>query len=130
MKIISFSWTTPALLAGEKTVTRRDWKERHATAFHEGDLVQAWDKVPFAGGKKIAIIRLTQRPYLEDISGAWNSDYWAEGFNYMTREGIAFPDKGAPVSGIPDFPAWLRWKATGVSLWVVRFKLESVEGAT
>ncbi len=140
MKIISFSWTTPALLAGEKTVTRRDWAERHAMTFHTGDLVQAWDKVPFAGGKKVAIIRLTQAPYLADINEAPDSDYGAEGFGYMEGHGIEMPsgvvpnyldDRGRELkSGPMNWDRWEFWKATRARLWVVRFKLESVEGAT
>ena len=30
--ILSFSWTTPLLLAGQKTVTRRQWSDRHMAA--------------------------------------------------------------------------------------------------
>ena len=67
MRIISFAWTTPALLAGAKTVTRRDWKGRHGMAFHEGDFVQAWDRSPRVGGKQVATIQLTESPYVSDI---------------------------------------------------------------
>ena len=75
MKIISFAWTTPALLAGRKTVTRREWAHSHAKGFQNAQLVQAYDKAPFLGGKRVAIIRLTQAPRLEPISEAPDSDH-------------------------------------------------------
>lgn len=41
MRIISFAWTSPALLAGAKTVTRRDWDDSYARRFSAGELVAA-----------------------------------------------------------------------------------------
>ena len=58
MKIISFAWTIPAVLDGRKTVTRRKWTDKYARQFRVGHLVQAWDKSPRCGGKKIAIIQI------------------------------------------------------------------------
>lgn len=57
MRIISFAWTTPQLLASKKTVTRRRWKE---CRLKPGELVQAWDKQPRFGGKRVAIIRIVK----------------------------------------------------------------------
>lgn len=34
MNIISFAWTTEALLCGQKSVTRRDWSDNYAAKFH------------------------------------------------------------------------------------------------
>ncbi len=56
--IISFAWTTAALLEGRKTVTRREWTDKHAAKFKPGDLVDAWDKSPRFKGKKVAVIRI------------------------------------------------------------------------
>ena len=61
MKIISFGWTSDALVAGAKTVTRRDWKDRFVNQWSKGDQAQAWDKSPRAGGKRIGTIELTQQ---------------------------------------------------------------------
>ena len=44
--IISFAKTTGALLAGKKTVTRRDWPESHAKKYKAGDVAIAYDKQP------------------------------------------------------------------------------------
>ena len=56
--IISFAWTTTALLDGRKTVTRREWSDGHAAKFKPCDLVDAWDKSPRFKGKKVAVIRI------------------------------------------------------------------------
>ncbi|RLC82113.1 MAG: hypothetical protein DRJ03_08825 [Chloroflexi bacterium] len=82
--ILSFAWTTDALLAGRKTCTRRQWKEAHfqrwVNAYRKGNLVHdAVDKVLFAGGKRIAKIRLTCEPYREALRDMPESDVEAEG---------------------------------------------------
>ncbi len=79
MKIISFAWTTQALLPGKKTVTRRDWNDKYAKLFHKGDLVHAYDKNPRAGGKEIAIIRLTADPYKQWLHDVTDEDEIKEG---------------------------------------------------
>jgi len=56
MKIISFAWTTEALLSGNKTVTRRTWKKQLVNV---GDIVQAYDRSPRFKGKKVALIEIT-----------------------------------------------------------------------
>lgn len=79
MMHISFAWTVGALLKGEKTVTRRCWKAVHASRFHKGDLVAALDKDYRAGGKKVAIIRLTADPYRQPLREMTKADLVAEG---------------------------------------------------
>jgi len=84
MAILSFAMTTDELLAGEKTVTRRDWKnsymENWQRWYDEGHLVHdAYDQIPIAGGEKIGEIRLTERPYWEPLREMPESDLEAEG---------------------------------------------------
>jgi len=67
MKIISFAWTADNIRNHTKTVTRRWWTTRHARKFKAGDLVAAYDKLPMAGGKKIAIIRITRDAYKQPL---------------------------------------------------------------
>ena len=66
MRIISFAWTTRALLEGRKTVTRRNWKE---CRLKPGELAQAYDRSPRFKGKRVAIIRISdiRRDYLKSI---------------------------------------------------------------
>lgn len=87
--IISFAWTTPALLAGEKTMTRRHWKAEHAMRFRAGQLVDAWDKSPrVRGSRKVATIRITRDPYLEVLDGPIPGEvYRREGFAYLATHG-------------------------------------------
>lgn len=110
MRMIAFAWTTPQLLRGEKTVTRRTWSTRHAKGFHAGDLVAAYDQSTRAGGKQVGTIRLTADPYQERIDAIPEADIAAEGFPGMVRA------------------EWLeRWTERGYQLhdlvWVVRFDL-------
>lgn len=112
MKIISFAWTTPALLAGVKTVTRRDWVDKYARSFHKGDFVQAWDASPRYFGKRVGTIELTNEPYQE-----WSvnvQDWHDEGFDYLIRH---IKDGLSPFDIIRD------WKDNPRYLWVIRFKL-------
>lgn len=83
--------TTDELLAGEKTVTRRDWKESHLMNWqdwydHGYWRHDAYDKIPIAGGEKIGEIYLTERPYWEKLSDMPESDLEKEGGMVDTLE--------------------------------------------
>jgi hypothetical protein len=86
MKIISFAWTTQALLEGKKTVTRRDWNDRYAKTYHKDDIVQAYSKNPRCGGKKIAEIRLTADPYKQWLHEMTDEDEIKEGHLWGNAE--------------------------------------------
>lgn len=119
MKIISFNWTTPALVAGQKTVTRRTWDDRYARTFHAEETVMAYDRQPRFGGKPVAILKLTADPYKESTRNAQESDYEAEGFRFL--EGIK-----AKVNGIPPRVLWRAWHVSPHQAWVVRFQVVSL----
>ena len=72
---ISFSWTLEPLLEGVKTVTRRTWKPKYAARFHKDDLVIAYDKMPYHGGKRVALLKLTQDPYIENTKNLLIEDW-------------------------------------------------------
>jgi len=91
MASISFALTKQEFLSGRKTVTRRDWPEEYRRKwqkwFEEGKRDHtAWDKVPFAGGKRIGSFRLTCAPYLERLMDMPLSELEAEGGMCKTRE--------------------------------------------
>jgi len=122
--IISFGWTTPALLAGIKTVTRRDWNPKHAARFHAGDLIDAWNTSPrnIRGSPcKVATIRLTNDPYQEWTNEAPEDDYEKEGFRWLEEHGLT-------INGISPGVLWDRWDSPfeHQCLWVVRFQLIEV----
>ena len=125
--IISFAHTTGALLSGQKTVTRRDWADRHVTHFHEGDLVQAWDKLPRAHGQHVANIRLTTAPQREPLLVMPDSDYEAEGFGWLYAFYKDLPREiwGTRITNRRQLSReWFeRWRRVDCALWVVRFEL-------
>lgn len=125
--IIAFAKTTGALLAGQKTVTRRDWTPQHAAHLKAGQLVDAWNYTPrvnsarlgIAVAHKVATIRLMDKPRQEMSDTLSALDYEAEGFAWMTEHGL-----GEQVRAI------LRdWRSHPRFLWVVRFELVEVVGA-
>jgi len=79
LNIISFAWTTDALLAGKKTVTRRDWDDRYAVRFKAGSICAAYDKSPRFGGKKVAEVKLTRAPYKQWLHEVTDADEEREG---------------------------------------------------
>lgn len=130
MKIISFAHTTPALLAGHKTVTRRYWNPRHAASFTPGEIVQAWDKSPRFGGKKVAEIKLLA-VYPEHMIDAPDEDYAHEGFVWMCENGFPlFKGKGKKHNIFPNIAYWSAWKHTTdpkyKTCFVVRFEVTKI----
>lgn len=119
MKTISFAWTTPALLAGRKTCTRRQWKDHYARTFRQGEMVAAYDRQPRYGGKHVATIRLTADPIKQSSRQAPEDDYQAEGFDYLA-------EIGAKVDGLDPYLLWRVWRMTDIGLWVVRFELVEI----
>ena len=91
MAFISFSLTTKEFLSGQKTVTRRRWRSGHLKMrqrlWDMGRLEHdAWDKLPYAGGKKVGRFKMTCRPYLERLADMPESDLVAEGGMVETLE--------------------------------------------
>ncbi len=122
MRIISFAWTTPALLAGRKTVTRRDWSLGYAAHFARGDHVQAYNRNPRWHGRQVATIRLTRDPYPESTQMAPGEDYEAEGFAYLE-------EIGTKVDGLTPRALWRAWHLYPQDLWVIRFEVVRVSRA-
>jgi len=124
VKIISFVWTTAALVAGRKTVTRRDWTPQYAAQFRAGDVIAAYDRQPRYGGRQVATLRLIADPYLESTADAPEEDYEREGFAYSEEQGIK-------VDGLRPRTLWRCWHSPsyGRRMWVVRFEVVSLEGA-
>lgn len=119
--IISFAWTTPALLAGAKTMTRREWHPDHASRFKPAMLVDAWDRSPRTGkGRKVATIRLTRAPWYQTTEPLSDDDWLREGFSWLVRSGDAWARDRAQFI----WDDWSRRRA--LHLWVVEFELVEV----
>jgi len=89
--ILSFAWTTPALVLGQKDTTRRDWAPRTIAAarkvMNAGETVAAWSKSPRFGGIKVADIRLTEIIEDEDSRTMSDDEWEREGFHVLTALG-------------------------------------------
>ena len=120
MRIISFGWTTAALLAGVKTVTRRDWKDSWARRFKKGDICQAYDKDPRYGGKRIGYIQLTEDPDKQAMIDMSCLDYLDEGFSYLDEHPELVP-ASCPIDVSEE--GFIDWRNSGGEKWVIRFKL-------
>ena len=115
MKIISFAWTVPSLLARRKTRTRREWRDDYAQRFRVGDMIQAWDKQPRFGGKKIGIIEITGIKK-QNLSEMTAEDYEKEGFKFFEEKGLKIWDKD-PADAFND------WQEDDYEVWVIDFKV-------
>jgi len=90
---ISFGKTTDEFLSGNKTVTRRVWKNSHAQKFLDdwdikpGEFIYpALNKGYHVGGKRVGYIRLTHKPYQEMLADMPASDLAAEGFPDLSKQ--------------------------------------------
>jgi hypothetical protein len=101
MRIISFAYTTPALLSLKKKVTRRFWQDEYAKQFRKGQLIQAYDKNPRVGGKRVAILRLTEDPYKEQLGDMTDREEKLEGGLWGSAE--AFIE----AMGHPSLEVWV-----------------------
>lgn len=129
--LISFAWTTPALLAGAKTMTRREWNDDYAARFKAGQLVDAWNQTPrvnsarrgIALARKVATIRITRAPYRQRLGSMTNGDYAREGFRWMWEM------NDGPEAAQRAYAIWHDWQQTpDRELWVVEFELVEVLG--
>ncbi|KKL64596.1 hypothetical protein LCGC14_2163400 [marine sediment metagenome] len=116
MRWMAFAWTLTPLLLGEKTATRRKWKDSYAARFKKGDLVAAYDRQPRFGGKRVALLKLTRDPYKESTAGLTEKDWFEEGMHVVEAEGGA-------VDGVHPKVFWQRWMWEPEDVWVVKFKL-------
>jgi hypothetical protein len=119
MKIISFAWTVPSLLAGRKTRTRREWTDEYAERFKVGDLIQAYDRQPRFGGKCIAIIEITGIKQ-ESTSEMTSDDYEKEGFKYFEEKGLKIWDKDPAI-------AFEDWMEDDCEVWIIDFKVKEIK---
>jgi hypothetical protein len=116
---ISFAWTTDALLALRKTCTRRNWTDDYATkfirAYDRGESVDAYNKNPRNGGKKVGQIRLTCAPYKESMGKFPAADYENEGFMWMEEHNLK-------IQGLHPLDFCQQWINTNEEVWIVRFR--------
>jgi hypothetical protein len=118
-RIISFSWTSPAIVARRKSVTRRDWNDNYARLFRTDTDVIAYDRSPRAGGQAIADLRLIESAYQQMSDAIPEIDWLNEGFDFLSSVGAKRGD-------LDPLDIWNDWLARPRMLWVVRFKILAV----
>lgn len=135
-RIISFGWTWPAIVAKEKTCTRRDWDKKYAMSFKPGEICHAWDFSPRSGhGKWIADIRIKE-VFHQNTFNMVDADFQDEGFDFFDRHTNLIPAiKGSPLmkyfgSHYPCQRFFEAWKEEMKDLWVVRFEVLAVDEKT
>lgn len=128
MANISFGWTTHAFCNRAKNVTRREWQPDYAATMKKGSQHNAFDRSPRFGGKQIGIIRLTETPYLEDMTDMPSEDFAGEGFEFYDKYPQFTPKKFQKEfheMGISTFREYFdickNWG--GGELYVVRFEI-------
>lgn len=123
MKTISFAWTSPALIAGQKSVTRRGWDDEYARRFRRGEVVMAYDRAPRHAGQPIARLRILSVTHERDADTP-DSDYGAEGFTYLQAHPELLP-KGKRLAYLAQvsWEAFEEWRQAGGTSWVCRFEV-------
>lgn len=114
--IISFAWTTEALLAERKKVTRRDWSKEYAAKCREGTVQDAYDRLPRVHGKKVGNVRIARPPYPEATRNIPDEDFELEGLKYMEEKGLLIRGR-TPREFFED------WRQSNQVLFVVHFGL-------
>lgn len=135
MSWISFGQTSAPLLAGRKTMTWREWNDRYAQQFVDRAacsdphcLVDAYDRLPRNGGKKIATIRLLSVE--KTRYGQLDDDDWEhEGLAYLHEHPEHHPKRLFNQKFTPDmvtFDAFRRRRTADEVGWCIRFELVEV----
>lgn len=122
MRIISFGWTTPALEAKVKTVTRRTWDRQYALQFERGHFCQGWDRSPRVKGSRMRrIIKLSEDPVYEPLAKMPDDDYMHEGFQYIHDHPDLITPNMERMFGDFSFDYFDIWRRSGGRVWVIRF---------
>jgi hypothetical protein len=114
MKWISFAWTTDAFLADVKDMTRRYWKDSYAKLLKPLQFLTAMDKAPYAHGKQIGVIIITNR-FQQKTGQMTELDYEREGLLWMEK-------KDLKIKGQHPREFFEEWKQKDDVVWVLEFK--------
>lgn len=82
--------------------------------------MDVWNRLPFVEeARPIGKLRVTLDPVFEPLSWMPDSDFEDEGFAYFEEHPEFIPNPCGPLGG---WTAFQEWRASGESLWVVRFE--------
>lgn len=104
------------LLAGIKTVTRRNWTNEYVNKFIKNidKWHDAYNAAPYAKGKKIGSIKLLNPPYTQRIGDMTKDDLFKEGNMW---------------NSVPEFAKALKCSLTD-EVWVIEFQFKEAKKLT
>jgi len=112
---ISFAWTADAFTTYNKDMSRRYWKKDHALKFKPNMIVDAMDRLPHRGGKRIGEIKIIKRPWQQPTGQMTEIDYRREGLLWMEQQGML-------IKGQKPRVFFEEWKEKDEVVWVVEFE--------
>lgn len=114
---ISMSWTSPAWVSMNKTVTRRNWMPSTVKKFPKGKKFMAVSSN--YGGDALGVGEITENPFKQSTKELDWPDYINEGFHYLDREFIRINHKDySPLEDVMD-----TWRRKDELLTVVPFRV-------
>ena len=119
-KWLTFGWLAIPMLEGAKTITLRDWGPTEGVQWQHGELFYAYDTPPVEGGRRLAILRVMQEPFVEFTARLRMSDYHKLGFSYAMANRLMAP------SGRTALQVWEDLHNNPESLWLLRFAVERI----
>lgn len=123
--IISFAWTTEALLESRKKRTRRYWSLAYAKRFAVGSSHQAYDRLPRVHGKQVGVVEITKIPHTELTATMTEEDYELEGLKYMEEKGLYIPVRTIDGKKVPPMHPrrfFEAWKEANENPFVIDFE--------
>jgi hypothetical protein len=119
-KWLTFGWLTIPMLEGQKTITLRDWGPTEGVQWQHGELFYAYDTPPVEDGRRLAILRVMQEPFVEFTAKLRMADYHKLGFSYAMANQLLTP------SGRTALQVWEDLHNKPESLWLMRFVVERI----
>ncbi len=119
-KWLTFGWLVAPMLEGQKTITLRDWGPTEGVQWQHGELFYAYDTPPVEGGRRLAILRVMQEPFVEFTARLRMSDYHKLGFSYAMANRLMAP------SGRTALQVWEDLHNNPELLWLLRFAVERI----
>ncbi len=124
--IVSFAWTTDALLAGQKKRTRRSWNDDYAMKFRVAGRADAYNQLPRVGGHKVGDLNNLSL-FKQRTSLMTEEDYELEGLKYMEANGLFIPVRTAEGKRVPAMHPrrfFEEWRLVNELVWVLDFEFK------
>ncbi|KKK92462.1 hypothetical protein LCGC14_2702720, partial [marine sediment metagenome] len=119
-KWLTFGWLTAPMLEGQKTITLRDWGTTEGLWWQHGELFYAYDAPPVEGGRRLALLRVMQVPFIEFTAGLRMVDYHKLGYSWAMANNLMSP------SGRTGLQVWEDLHSRPERLWLLRFQVERI----